>query len=96
MRQYPWPGNIRELINALDYACAIAEGDLIHLDDLPDRIVSGDPRENKIPDSAEDLLADLRRNRWNVSQVARLRGVDRTTIHRQIRRHGLMTFKSHF
>ncbi len=93
MRQYDWPGNIRELINALDYACAIAEGDLIQLDDLPERIVSGDHGDKKMPDSAEDLLADLRRNRWNVSQVARLRGVDRTTIHRQIRRHGLMTFK---
>ena len=94
MRQYGWPGNIRELINALDYACAIAEGDLIQLDDLPDRIVSGGHGEKKMSDSAEQLLGDLRRHRWNVSQVARLRGVDRTTIHRQIRRHGLVAFKS--
>jgi transcriptional regulator of acetoin/glycerol metabolism len=94
MRQYDWPGNIRELINALDYACAIAEGDLIQLDDLPDRIAFCDADERKVSGSAEDLLAELRRNRWNVSQVARLRGVDRTTIHRQIRRHGLMAFKN--
>jgi sigma-54 dependent transcriptional regulator, acetoin dehydrogenase operon transcriptional activator AcoR len=94
MRQYDWPGNIRELINALDYACAMAEGDLIQLDDLPERIVSGDQSERKMSGEAEGLLMELRRNRWNVSQVARLRGVDRTTIHRQIRRHGLMAFKN--
>jgi sigma-54 dependent transcriptional regulator, acetoin dehydrogenase operon transcriptional activator AcoR len=94
MRQYDWPGNIRELINALDYACAITDGDLIQLDDLPERIACGDHNELKISGSAEELLADLRRNRWNVSQVARLRGVDRTTVHRQIRRQGLMAFKN--
>ncbi|MCI4678019.1 sigma-54-dependent Fis family transcriptional regulator [Rhodoblastus acidophilus] len=93
IRQYDWPGNVRELINALDYACAVAEGDLIQLDDLPERILCGNVGKKQIADSAEELLADLRRNRWNVSHVARLRGVDRTTIHRQIRRHGLMAFK---
>jgi len=94
VRRYDWPGNIRELINALDYACAIAEADLIQVDDLPDLIASGGRDDKKMPSSAQELLAELRRNRWNVSQVARLRGVDRTTIHRQIRRHGLMAYKN--
>ena len=94
MRQYDWPGNFRELINALDYACAMAEGDLIQLEDLPEQLLNGRARGQKMSDEAEHLLADLRRHRWNVSLVARLRGVDRTTIHRQIRRHGLTAHKT--
>ena len=38
---------------------------------------------------AAELAAELRAHHWNVSQVARARGVDRSTIHRQIRRFGL-------
>jgi transcriptional regulator with GAF, ATPase, and Fis domain len=33
--QYPWPGNIRELENAIERACALAIGVLIDIDDLP-------------------------------------------------------------
>jgi len=33
---YPWPGNIRELRNVLQYALATCEGDEITVQDLPD------------------------------------------------------------
>jgi DNA-binding NtrC family response regulator len=32
---YPWPGNVREMENALEYAMAVCEGQTIHLEDLP-------------------------------------------------------------
>jgi two-component system, NtrC family, response regulator AtoC len=35
---YPFPGNVRELKNAMEYAAAIAEGDVVELWSLPDRI----------------------------------------------------------
>ncbi len=35
---YGWPGNIREVKNALDYACAIVDGNIIKETDLPDSI----------------------------------------------------------
>ena len=93
LRRHDWPGNIRELINALDYACAMAEGALIDIDDLPEFCLRT-PLAGKAEGEAADLLAELRRNRWNVSQVARQHGVDRTTIHRRIRRLGLSEFKN--
>nr|WP_244978484.1 sigma-54-dependent Fis family transcriptional regulator [Bradyrhizobium pachyrhizi] len=96
--KYQWPGNIRELINALDHGCALSNDGTIDLVDLPDRIahplgeeISGKPVRGGAATSrqADALLAALRNNRWNVSQVARERGVDRSTIHRQILRFGI-------
>lgn len=34
---YPWPGNVRELENVLGNACMMADGNLIDIDDLPER-----------------------------------------------------------
>jgi transcriptional regulator of acetoin/glycerol metabolism len=89
LRQHDWPGNIRELINVLDYACAMAETPTIDVEDLPEALSPDRARKPASGREEEALLADLRRHDWNVSLVARLRGVDRTTIHRQIRRFGL-------
>ncbi len=36
--QYPWPGNMRELGNAVRYAMAFMPGDEVTLDSLPPRI----------------------------------------------------------
>jgi DNA-binding NtrC family response regulator len=35
---YPWPGNIRELESVIGNACMMAEGNLIDIDDLPERL----------------------------------------------------------
>ncbi|ABS69268.1 GAF modulated sigma54 specific transcriptional regulator, Fis family [Xanthobacter versatilis] len=113
LHAYAWPGNIRELANALDYACAVAGDAVIAWDDLPDRIrhaapvatgpcgtapvallagssaVGGMAAGGTSPDERGALLALLAAQRWNVSAVARALGVDRTTIHRRMRRLGI-------
>ena len=38
LERYPWPGNVRQLINALERAKLVAEGMTIHLSDLPANI----------------------------------------------------------
>ena len=38
MLRYPWPGNVRELENAVERACALATGEIIDVDDLPDKV----------------------------------------------------------
>ncbi len=37
--EYSWPGNIRELENALAYATAVCDGQTIHVGDLPTEVV---------------------------------------------------------
>ncbi len=94
---YGWPGNIRELVNVIDFACAVAGNPEIAMDDLPDQVFRrselGTAAETAEQahgrDEAAALKEDLRRAGWNVSAAARLMGIDRTTLHRRMRRLGV-------
>src|SRR5206468_11997914 len=41
LEAYAWPGNVRELQNVVERACALADGDLVTLRDLPDYLLQG-------------------------------------------------------
>lgn len=99
----PWPGNIRELINALAFALATASGKEIKASDLPEpepaTTLRGHAASATVapaagrPGRSADAVAledALRRHHWNVSAVAREMGVSRPTIYRRMRRHGLV------
>ncbi len=85
LRSRNWPGNIRELDQALEVAVALAEGSVIDLPDLPasTRQVAPAPPEEE---SLETILVACR---WNMAQAARRLGVNRSTILRRIRKAGL-------
>jgi transcriptional regulator of acetoin/glycerol metabolism len=104
LRAYAWPGNLRELHNAIAYASAVCEGGVIEVHDLPETVlravtagrVSADgdgdgDAEAGAPLCAEAqlLLQYLRAARWNVSAVAHQMGVARMTVYRRMRRWGI-------
>jgi len=47
MKKYEWPGNIRELLNVVERACSLADGECIEVHDLPDHISGESSREPK-------------------------------------------------
>ncbi|MFP4137503.1 MAG: sigma-54-dependent transcriptional regulator [Halomonas sp.] len=49
IRHYPWPGNVRELENALERGVILAEGHLIHPDDLGLSEAPLPPRRPAVP-----------------------------------------------
>lgn len=97
--RHAWPGNIRELSNAIDLALALCDNGLIETGDLPEfaapvsRPVATAALISMRPPTPEDerttLLAALGANGWNISETARSLGVDRTTVHRRMKRLGL-------
>ena len=80
-----WLGNIRELAHALETAVATADGPVIDVTDLPLRPPG--VRQDLTVD--QDLEALLEACRWNMSQVARRLGVNRSTVLRRVRKLGL-------
>jgi two-component system response regulator HydG len=66
LRVYSWPGNIRELINALEYAFVVCPGETIHFRHLPKSVTSSHKRmpymSGDFP-SREDTLGAL--ERWD-------------------------------
>jgi transcriptional regulator of acetoin/glycerol metabolism len=97
LRAYAWPGNLRELKNVVDYACAMAgEDGVIGLAELPDALVAPDAAAtalagpaSSLPGEAQLLLQYLRAAGWNVSAVAHQLGVARMTVYRRMKRWGL-------
>ncbi|NLH82202.1 MAG: sigma 54-interacting transcriptional regulator, partial [Phyllobacteriaceae bacterium] len=82
-----WPGNVRELDNALAFAAALCEHGTIDVADLPELFHRPAEAVEAPPSGdATTLEAVLAACGGNVSEAARRLGVDRTTIHRRLRR----------
>ena len=94
---YAWPGNIRQLKNALAFALATSESEEITVHDLPEqclsqRITRQAPSltANAGSNSDHTLLEMLKEHHWNISAVARALGVSRPTVYRQMQRQGIV------
>ena len=101
---YHWPGNIRQLLNSLRYAVALAEDGVIDLDCLPSEVLA--PQRPSLPantkplagnlgeqlgdEESRRLLTTLRQRRWNVSAAAADLGISRSTLYRKMKKHGVV------
>ncbi|MCA9552145.1 MAG: sigma 54-interacting transcriptional regulator [Myxococcales bacterium] len=98
----PWPGNIRQLENAIERAVNVVRGRRIDVADLPDglglapappaterRSVVTDAQGRLRTEQRRQLEATLRRHGGNVRRAAQELGVARSTVYQMMRRHGL-------
>jgi len=98
--KYEYPGNVRELENAIQRAVAVADGDVARPEDLPADMrrprqlqLESPPAGADIPDglSLEDVESlyirrTLDRLNGNASRAARELGVSRSTLWRKLKR----------
>ena len=91
LRKHDWPGNVRELEQALEVAKAFATLGVVEPSDLPDSVLAA-RIEQPVPKAGQgaSLEAELAAHDWNVSAAARALGVDRTTVHRRMRKAGIV------
>ena len=90
MTAYAWPGSVRELRNAIDHAFALCSSTYIGIKHLPAAI----GRTAEIADNADfekrdELICALRQAGGNRSEAARILGISRVTVWKQINRFGI-------
>ncbi|MGN6391103.1 MAG: sigma-54-dependent transcriptional regulator [Gemmatimonadales bacterium] len=90
-----WPGNIRELRNAIERALILAAGKVVTATDVdrllpPDRPPEGQSLE-AIREEAEKafLIQQLRQRDWNVTETARVLKIPRSNLYKKIERLGI-------
>lgn len=102
MVAYPWPGNIRELRNSVEYAFVLTRGKSIGSEHLPEKIISFNPRGSKLlkmpelngrvkvgSSEKEKLLNALQQADGNQTRAAKILGVSRITVWKRIKKHGI-------
>jgi two-component system response regulator HydG len=100
--RYHWPGNVRELMNAVERGVILCRGDYVSEMDFP-LSVSDVPAPEQEP-AREELLADLPLEEvekvtilktlesagGNKSETARRLGITRRTLHKKLKKYGVM------
>ena len=98
LARHAWPGNLRELRNAIERAAILAEGPAIGLADLPSRITpaahdSGPTLTPGRPMTLEAFEAEHIRQilatATSREEAARILGIDPSTLYRKRKQYGL-------
>ena len=101
MQAYDWPGNARELENAIERAANLASGPILTEADLPAAITvhpehlqsttvvrhGGHRSPTEEREERTHLMETLEHCRWNQGRAAAALGISRTTLWRKMREH---------
>ena len=96
LEEYRWPGNVRELKNLMERAAILVDGPEVRGEDLAAWLEAGPPTADAVGlrgeierREAEAIRKALEGAGWNVTQAAAGLGIDRTNLHRKMRKYGL-------
>ncbi len=98
--QYDWPGNVRELDNAIERAVLLEKTDVLQVDSLPPQLFVAHASADEHSTAASVLpLQEVERRALtqalqasgnNITRAARALGINRVTLHRKLKRYGLL------
>jgi two-component system response regulator HydG len=94
--RYPWPGNVREVQNAVEHAVALCAGSRVEVEDLPEELRSAMPRPRPAGRARpldeverEYILAAVENAGGNRTRAAADLGIGLATLKRKLRRYAL-------
>lgn len=90
MEDYSWPGNVRQLINALEHCAVTCKGDTINVSDLPDYLFPK-KRSSKSEDglATEKIRSVLSMFNGNKTLAAKHLGISRVTLWKWLKKAGI-------
>jgi len=97
IERHPWPGNVRQLLNAVKRASIMCDGNRVSAADIGLPVVGGDEpaggdldlRQARETAERRVVLAALSRTAGNVARSAELLGVSRPTLYELLARLGI-------
>ncbi|WP_372603265.1 sigma-54-dependent Fis family transcriptional regulator [Actibacterium sp.] len=101
LEQHDWPGNIRELRNALEGSLLICDGDRLEAEHLPHDLGLAEMSSSETPQSdqpaisplelveREAIMRAIRAHQGNLTSVARELGIAKSTLYVKLDRFGL-------
>ncbi len=105
IEHYSWPGNIRELKNAMERAAILCTTDQVTLEDLPDRVIEGSqqnieqvsPSQDQMMTPTDTNLEELEKQHirhilataHTLEEAASILGINLSTLWRKRKRYGL-------
>ncbi|NIS60111.1 MAG: response regulator [Proteobacteria bacterium] len=99
MIRYDWPGNIRELENAIERAVLLCQGEYISPKDLPHAVQEAEGAELPrvaVPSGMtlkeverEVIVQTLEESEGNRTQTARILGISRKTLQNKLKEYGI-------
>jgi two-component system, NtrC family, response regulator AlgB len=94
LREYAWPGNIRELRNVIERAVILCTSELVGLEHLPDSISPhippvqiGDPIPLRVIE--ENHIRRVISSTQSLQEAAELLGIDQATLWRKRKQYGI-------
>jgi two-component system response regulator AtoC len=108
LRNYSWPGNIRQLENAIEQAVVLSNQPTLTLDDLPREVRDDLPPSYDSANHGQLLFSDtpslaeikkryvlyvMNRARGNMSRAAKILDIDRRSLYRMLARWKIEPFK---
>lgn len=102
LENYSWPGNIRELENAVERMVIMAKGDVVTISDLPPKLLTEELKASsfdkmKLPEAKQKAIDEvekkylaflLKKHNGNVTHMALEAGMTRRNIHRLLNLYG--------
>ena len=98
LMRYKWPGNIRELINVIEYAFVLCPEGSIEPEHLPTHVreefpghmeVSSPVETRYVDNRRQKLIAALEKAGGNQTKAAKILGVSRVTVWKWIKKYGV-------
>jgi NtrC-family two-component system response regulator AlgB len=94
LRNYPWPGNIRELRNVIERSAILSTGEVLGIEYLPDSIIPrtppvelGSPVSLKVIE--ENHIRRIIASTKSLQEAADILGIDQATLWRKRKEYGI-------
>lgn len=101
LRNYSWPGNIRELDNVIKSAYAVCDSFRIKIVDLPHKIKMSENDKNALAGNRKNLkeyvneyeksiiMEELCKNGWNCRETANELGIHKSLLYKKIEKYNI-------